>query len=234
MILPISANYLSLALQDGVQIGETTLRHHRVADLILPTRKLVACDPFVSPEAEPFSLLVPRGTFSVVLSVAEIATDQRVAFATVRFKQTPPVKWEMMASGKNNPSELKAGHMFGYGVDSATGCFMGSSAGDVLTRKMKEQDNFFETMMAEMEKTYRHTWSWLNMKFGDSNLVAFSSGYGDGLNATYAGLDRQGDVAVVVTDFMVLDDDKETGWRSINNLFTRLRLRLRAGLRRKE
>jgi hypothetical protein len=48
------------------------------------------------------------------------------------------------------------------------------------------------------------------MKFGDCNLIAFKSGLGDGLYATYAGLDPQGEVAVVVTDFMVLDEDAKT------------------------
>lgn len=211
MTLPISENYLLLALQDGVRAGETTLRHHCVGDLTLPTGKLVACDPFVTPEAEPFSLLLPRGTFPVILSVAEIRTDQRVAFATVRFKQTAPVKWEMMATGDHDPSKLKPGHIFGYGVDSGTGCFMDALSGSALAEKMNEDSNFFETMMAEMEKTYRHTWSWLNMKFGDGNLIAFSSGYGDGLYATYAGLDSQGGVGVVVTDFMVLDEDAKAG-----------------------
>jgi len=63
-------------------------------------------------------------------------------------------------------------------------------------------------MTAEMDKTYRDTWSWLNMKFGDGNLIAFSSGEGDGLYGTYAGFDSQGEVAIVVTDFMVLEDSK--------------------------
>ncbi len=101
--------------------------------------------------------------------------------------------------------------MFGYGVDSGTGCFMEASAGRALTQKMNDESKFFKTMMAEMDKTYRHTWSWLDMKFGDANLVAFSSGDGDGLYATYAGFDAQGEVAVVVTDFMVLEEDGETG-----------------------
>src|ERR1700736_6322987 len=122
MTLPISADYLSLALQDGIQIGDTTLRQHNIGELILPTGKLVACDPFVMPEAEPFNLLVPRGTFPILLSVAELATDQRVAFATVRFRQTSPVRWEMMATGANDPSKLEPGHIFGYAVDSGTGC----------------------------------------------------------------------------------------------------------------
>jgi len=43
-----------------------------------------------------------------------------------------------------------------------------------------------------------------NRKFGDVNLVAFSSGYSDRLYATYASFDSQGDVTAVVTDFMVL------------------------------
>ena len=178
---------------------------------MLPTGKLVACDPFVTPEAEPFSLLLPRGAFPVILSVAEIATDQRVAFATIRFKPTSSVRWEMMATGDSDPSKLEPGDIFGYGVDSGTGCFMDSLAGCALAQKMNDDSNFYETMIAEMDKTYRHTWSWLNMRFGDGNLIAFSSGEGDGLYATYAGLDAQGEVAVVVTDFMVIDEDAKPG-----------------------
>jgi hypothetical protein len=113
----------------------------------------------------------------------------------------------MMATCDSDPSKLEPGHIFGYGVDSGTGCFMDALAGRALTKKMNDDSNFFETMIAEMDKTYRDTWSWLNMKFGEGNLIAFSSGLGDGLYATYAGLDSQGEVAVVVTDFMVLDED---------------------------
>ena len=211
MTLPISIEYLSLALQDGVQIGQTILRLHPIGDLQLPSGQLVACDPFVTPEATPFNLPLPCGAFPVVLSVGEIATDQRVAFATVRFQQTSPVRWEMMATGANDPSKLEPGHILGYGVDSGTGCFMDELAGRALTEKMNDDSNFFETMMAEMAKTYRDTWSWLNMEFGEGNLIAFSSGLGDGLYATYAGLDSEGEVVVVVTDFMILDEDAKVG-----------------------
>jgi hypothetical protein len=210
MTLPISAEYLSFALHDGQQIGKATLRHQQVGDLLLPTGQLVACDPFVSPEAEAFNLLLPSGTFPVVLSVAEIATDQRVAFATIRFKQTAPVKWEMMATGDHDPAKLEPGHMFGYGVDSGTGCFMDFSAGQVLAQKMNKQNDFFQTLISEMDKTYRHTWSWLNMRFGDGNLIAFSSGEGDGLYATYSGFDSRDEICVVLTDFMVVDSEDES------------------------
>jgi len=73
---------------------------------------------------------------------------------------------------------------------------------------MAEQQDFYETLMAEMDKTYKSTWSWLDTKFGEGNLVAFSSGYGDGLYATYAGRDSNGHISVVVTDFGVLPFEK--------------------------
>jgi len=69
---------------------------------------------------------------------------------------------------------------------------------------MGKEENFYETLMAEMEKTYKHTWSWLDVRIGDGNLIAFSSGYGDGFYGTYAGRDCNGQVSAVATDFGVV------------------------------
>jgi hypothetical protein len=55
-----------------------------------------------------------------------------------------------------------------------------------------------------MERTYVHTWSWLDMPFGKGNLLAFSSGLGDGAYATYVGFDADSEISVVVTDFSVV------------------------------
>jgi hypothetical protein len=58
---------------------------------------------------------------------------------------------------------------------------------------------------AEISQAKQTEWKAHDMKFGDANLIAFSSGFGDGAYATYAGLDAQDQVAVVVTDFAVID-----------------------------
>jgi len=218
MSLPVSPDYLAKALHDGCRVKDLTLTHQRIGDLLLPTGELVACDPFVFSDGKPFSQLFPRGVFPVILSIAQIATDQRVAFATVKFRETPPVAWEMLTIGDQDISKRKDGKLFGYSVDAATGCFMDQSAERALDDLMaeqdmlffetvtaeKEQETFFDTMTAEMDKTYRPTWSWLDMSFGDTNLIAFSSGYGDGLYATYAGFGSDGAVSVAVTDFSVI------------------------------
>jgi hypothetical protein len=204
---PVSPEYLALALQDGRRVNNMTLIHRHIADLALPTGQLVACDAMmVILEMEPFNMPLPRGTFPCVLSVAQLSDDQRVAFATVRFGQNAPVTWRMMTFGAQAVSALEEGAFFGYPVDSGTGCFMDRSAGPRLAETMEmQEEEFFETILSEMEKTYTHTWSWLDMKFGDANLIAFDSGWGDGVYATYAGLDAQDRVAVVVTDFAVID-----------------------------
>jgi Protein of unknown function (DUF4241) len=205
MNLPVSEEYLSLAFKDGVQTKQATLKHHHVGNLLLITGELVACDPFVCVDSEPFALELPRGSFPLVLSVAHIETDQRVAFATLLIRPTQPESWTMLTLGDQDLSKLKDGEIFGYPVDSGTGCFMDSSALRALEQKMREQEMFYETMIAEMDKTYIHTWNWLNMTFGEANLIAFSSGFGDGVYATYAGYDKEGQISAVVTDFGILE-----------------------------
>jgi hypothetical protein len=208
MKLPIPTEYLAVALVDGYKLEETKLVHGHIGDLVLPTGRLVACDPFVFPDAPPYNLQLPIGTFPVVMSVAHLATDQRVAFASLRLSQNSPATWEMMTVGNQNVANLEEDHIFGYGVDSGTGCFMDQLASQVLAVRMQEQNDFFETIMAEMKKNYVHTWDWTDMRFGAANLIAFSSGLGDGVYASYAGFDPQNNLAVIVTDFGVVSADE--------------------------
>jgi hypothetical protein len=193
MPLPVSNEYLALAFANGRKVpngdlGELTLFQHPIGDLILPTGRLVACDPFVMPDSLPFNFAVPTGSFPVVLSIADFGRDQRVAFAGIRFQEALPGQWKMMTAGSKDPATLEPGHHFGYPVDSGTGCFMDHTAAQALSQKMNADPEYFKFMMAEMEKTYRHTWAWLNLAMGDANVIAFHSGDGDGIYATYAGL----------------------------------------------
>ena len=198
---PELANHLAHALQARCELANLSLAQHRITDLILSTGQLVACDPLVCPDTPPFSLALPVGTFPVVLSVAQIGTDQRVAFATVRFLPTEPIAWEMLTLGGQNAATLTPDEIFGYPVDAGVGCFMDVSTGVKLVERMAAEEDYFEVLLEEMRKHYVDTWDWLDARFGEGNLVAFSAGYGDGVYASYLGRDRQGEIAVVVTDF---------------------------------
>lgn len=206
MSFPVTNEYLATALSDGVVVGGIKLEHRQVGDLMLPTGKLIACDPVVFPEAEHFEMPLPKGNFPVVLSVARLGEDQRVAFATTRFRTTTPVAWDILTVEGQDASTLKPGSYFGYPVDAGVGCFMDAKAAKELQQLMKGNPEFYEELGAELDKTYVSTWSWMNYKLGDGqqNIVAFSSGYGDGCYASYAGFDSDGEIPVIVTDFGVV------------------------------
>ncbi len=59
------------ALREGaayaVGTASMSLRHSRVADLVLPSGAIIACDPLVAPETESFAIAVPPGRYPVML-----------------------------------------------------------------------------------------------------------------------------------------------------------------------
>src|SRR5687767_12820212 len=120
MNLPVSPDYLTLSLARERAVGDVTLRQKRITDLSLPTGNLVATDAFVFTEPQSFEMPLPSGIFPVVLSVAHFSDDQRVAFASIRFRESAPVAWDMLTLDGQDSSKLKEGHIFGYGVDSGT------------------------------------------------------------------------------------------------------------------
>jgi hypothetical protein len=191
---------------------EVTLRGRALCDLLVPTGRVVACDPFTSPDAEPFAREVPAGAYPVTLSVAHFDDgDERVAAAMVRFAGREAVTWEMALTAEDDPAELGEGEIFGYGVDSGSGCFMDEAAAESLTDRMERDERYVEEMAAEMDKTYVDTWSWASLAPGEtdpSNVVAFSSGVGDGRYASYFGLDAEGNVVSLVTDFSLFEPEE--------------------------
>src|SRR5947207_41543 len=90
---------LSQAFIDGRQIkreqGEIVLTLKPVGTLVMPTGRVVACDPLVFLEYEPFTVSVAPGQYPIILSVAQIKTDQRVAYAMLRFAERAAARWEL-------------------------------------------------------------------------------------------------------------------------------------------
>ena len=206
----------SKLLQDGLELrtawGNVTLKWHQMGELVSPTGQIAACDPFVFPEAPPFTVQMSPGRYPVVLSVAHFDDgDQRVAYATVRIRDGQPHHWEMALVPGQDVASLEPDQIFCYGVDSGTGCFMDPKASQALVERLNDDENYAETLIAEMEKTYVHTRSWANLEMDtttNANLIAFSSGLGDGCYASYFGVDEQGDPMILVTDFGVFTDEE--------------------------
>lgn len=170
--------------------------------LDLPSGRLVACDPYrqVAAEVHPFTVTVPPGRYPVLVSHVrwqrsdgETSLEYEVTAAMVRLADEPVVGWEM---GRQSESEHRA-----FVSLTGTAAFLDAGAGTTLAHLIgpDEDKGEFATAMDEDHP--------VNLTDGAFNVVAFWSGYGDGLYWTWVGRAADGRPVAFVTDFDVVKLD---------------------------
>lgn len=213
MTLPDFSRLFAEGREIETEIGRVVLRLRAAGELTVTSGRVVACDPLVLHETQPFTRAVPAGTFPVTLSVAHFEDgDRRVAGAMLRFREGEAASWELALHPGEDASELGEGEIYGYPVDSGTGCFMDDETARLVNEHMDEEE-FADALDDEMERTYEDTWAWANIEFdpdSGANIVAFSTGVGDGLYASFFGLDAAGEVVCLVTDFSLFEYEQLT------------------------
>jgi hypothetical protein len=184
-------------------------------DLIVPSGQLIACDPCYLHwpiNVAAFTQVVAPGRYPVWLALARPIDQEpgfdRVACALIRFADAPIVRWTMALRPDEDPTALPLGHFYGHGVDSGTSCFVDAMA--VAALNADETDALFrDRLIGAFE---RDGWATRSANVGlrddgEANLIAFSSGYGDGAYPSWWGLDAAGAVCALATDFHVLVED---------------------------
>ena len=181
-------------------------------ELVLPTGRVVASDVFFF-STEPFKRRLPAGRHPVYLLSSvrgpdpDLAGD--VAAAMIRAAPGDPVTWELALVEGQDPTTLQPGEFFGYGVDSGTGCFASVEAVDVLTRgdgldeygERVHEAMFPSDNVADWKSSVDIT---VDPATG-TNVIGFSSGFGDGAYPSWFGLDADGRPLVLLTDFGILE-----------------------------
>jgi hypothetical protein len=186
---------------DGDPVG--VLVYH-LPDIWLPTGKIIACDGFIM-DREPFTHRIKPGRYPVTLAIADFANDERISIAQIRFAERSVSYWEMALIAGQDITTLELGYVFGYGVDSGTGCFVDPQAVELIKQAIGSSMTYFDEVNAEMNKVYKHTRSWVHVETAKGSAVLFSSGNGDGVYASYFGLDESSEPVAIITDFNVLD-----------------------------
>lgn len=209
---------LRFSLSDESSIAlneEEVLIKQDLGMLHLPSGYIVANDPMVFFETDSFLRSVPSGAYPVSIFVHhnQRNNDRRVALAAIYFNRQKPVNWEMaLTSPKQDISTLEEEGFFGYGVDSGTGGFMDKRSAEHLSALPPEalEQLTLKTFIELMDKSYVDTYSVVNHTLEGTdglNLIAFSSGYGDGGYPSYFGIDAKGEACCLVTDFFLLDEE---------------------------
>src|SRR5262245_22234861 len=91
---------LEKALVNGARLRvfgrHAVIECQQVGKPFLPSGRIVACDPFLVYDADPFEVTVKPGRYPVRLSIAHLGTDQRIAAATIAFApRKKPHEWWM-------------------------------------------------------------------------------------------------------------------------------------------
>jgi hypothetical protein len=157
---------------------------------------LVACDPFSgSPQA--FARRFPAGAHAVEALVQREGKNEVIALARVVFSRGVPVTFELATRGDEDVRMLAPGQRFGYGVDAGTACFAASES------LVDDTDD----LAARFEADRRIGWQTAcsHPRGEGHGVVAFTSGRGDGIYASYVGLDTAGSPVCLVTDFRCID-----------------------------
>lgn len=167
--------------------------------------QIIACDPFLFNDNKPFDTLFPIGHFPIELAVADINDDERVGFSRIKFSDKLPVRWAIAVTVDQDTTKLSDDEIFGYGVDSGTGCFMDTSGAEKYSDYLKQKEDNYNIVIDKMEANYKHTRSWLLWDREGFNVAMFSSGWGDGFYATYIGYDNENSICRLATDFGLIE-----------------------------
>jgi hypothetical protein len=190
-------------------VGDGTVHHQALGDLLLPSGRLVAYDPsdWAPEPQQPFAQPVAPGGHPVELRVVRLADgDARTLCAVIRFGAEEPERWELALLPGQDVARLETGEVFAYPVGSGTGCFCDPKATPQLLKMVNEWMDDDQSALAlhqAMSDTYVDTWEWANMALGDDvNVVAFSTGIGDGAYPVWLGYGASSSLPVVaINDF---------------------------------
>lgn len=192
MELPSSA--LWNAFIDGCRIatenGSNILECHDIGSLVLPTGRIVACDPYFDVTQQPFTERVDCGNYPVFLAVD--AESRTVALAMVQFSDGRPTSWSVTEPGW-------------FPVDSAMACFMDVTLARRLMRAKNRGrfDRYWKRVSDEMEE---NGGNWANVCLGESmaaNMIVIKTFGGDGAFSSYWGYSMTGQRVCLVADFFL-------------------------------
>jgi hypothetical protein len=191
--------------------GPTTVSLSTIGELIVPSGTIVACDPFTAYTSLRVDGGVAPGRYPVVLSLANVGKDYRVACALLQFSDQVAVRWHPVRIRDEDPlsdwESLWEGQPCGYPVDNAVGSFM-----DTVSAELLGENRHGENLRKELDEGLRanrsSTWSHANITAdtrSGANIIAFTSGAGDGVYTCYWGYDSNGAAVGLLTDFGTFD-----------------------------
>lgn len=174
--------------------------------------QLVACDPVLTNDMEPFSTVFPTGEFQVL--VHKERESNCIAYVEIVFGPSPVSRWDLATTGDQKTEDLKGEEIFGYPVESGMGCFMDLQTQTSLDRLEQQlfakkgadfmgiYEEFFHSYFFDENGAIDQFALLKPDENSPGNIFAFETGYGEGFYGSYIGFDADGKPVKVVTEFI--------------------------------
>lgn len=188
------------------------LESFEVGNIYLPSGKLVACDPVITNDMQPFTTVFPKGDFAVLLHKER--ESNCVAYAEIVFSSSEISEWQLATTEGQLVKDLAEGEVFGYPVESGMGCFMDADTQNVLNELEQKlyhskgvdfmgiyEEFFHEHFFDENGAIDQYAF----LKPSDNHpgtIFAFETGYGEGFYASYIAYDKNREPVKIVTEFI--------------------------------
>jgi Protein of unknown function (DUF4241) len=209
--------YLDIDNLRTIFLGDEALRVRRLQRqpcgvLHITSGRIVACDPLVQPEREPFIRSVSgRGAFPAEVLQHEGRHALAVLWLRERGSLQPAdLRWEPALLDGQSQGELGYDEFYGYPVDAGVGCFMDAEcASAIAERDARESANpgyvsYYDDVL-DTELGVKDMADHYPLGEGSANnVLIFSSGWGDGSYPSFWALDAFGEPVALVTDFMTM------------------------------
>lgn len=206
---PLRPAQLDRMFQEGTryrlgQGAEVVVETQQAGPLRLTSGRLIAADPgWLVPDLEPFTAAVAAGEYPVDISLIRFVDEPdhcRTVAAKLTIHNEPVASWEMALRPGQDPRLLGEKEFFGFGVDAGMGCFFDASAAEGMARTVEETDGdvFLNVHAGQIAE--------ISDPASSANLIAFSSGWGDGAYPTWIGRTADGEVACFIADMLVVHD----------------------------
>ncbi len=194
------------------EMKRRALKRVSIGTMNVTSGNIVACDPIVQPDGEPFARQVAPGSYAVEYVEGNSRPALLVLWLRKRQAIDPAkITWEMALLADQNAADLGEDEYYGYPVDAGWGCFMDADAGRAMAEREERAkaedpdfDNYYEAFLAEKTEDCD---AFVHCPSGGqdaSNIMLCTSGWGDGYYPSYWALDKQGEAVALVTDFGVI------------------------------
>ena len=173
-----------------------TFQNKTLGQLNLSSGKIIATDPILLNDSEPFTKRFPKGSFPVDIS---IANKNIVAFVKLTFSNKRIKNWKYaLLKGEKDISITDTSLFYCFSVDAGVACLF--DAKYLEKAKSLNKNEWDKSFFLQKPKYESYISSSNNIE-----AAVFETGYGDGCYATFIGYDEKGQPSQLLIDFGIIE-----------------------------